>query len=117
MILRRMFSGSLFVAIVVAAANAFSVPLQRSSSVAMMVEKPFFTLPNPFASSSESDQAQTAAVKNRFDSSPDGLIAQAKAVVATDLGVQDESLLAENFMWIGPQLGSDVLGKTDYLAA
>lgn len=48
--------------------------------------------------------------------SQDTLIGKAKAVVATDLGIQDPSLLAEDFLWIGPLLEKP-LGKVDYLAA
>lgn len=52
-----------------------------------------------------------------FQPTPEGVIQRAKLLLACDLGVQDESLLDPNFIWIGPNLGSKVLGKTDYLAA
>lgn len=52
-----------------------------------------------------------------FEPTPDGLIAQAKVMLAVDLGLQKDGLLDQNFVWIGPTLGSKVLGKQDYLAA
>lgn len=52
-----------------------------------------------------------------FQPTPEGVIQRAKLLLACDLGVQDESLLDPNFIWIGPNLASKVLGKTDYLAA
>ena len=52
-----------------------------------------------------------------FQPTPEGVIQRAKLLLACDLGVQDESLLDPNFIWIGPNLGSKVLSKTDYLAA
>lgn len=52
-----------------------------------------------------------------FQPTPEGVIQRAKLLLACDLGVQDESLLDANFIWIGPNLASKVLGKTDYLAA
>ena len=53
---------------------------------------------------------------DKFDSSPDGLITLAKVVMAADLGVQNDNLLADNFLWIGPLLDTP-LNKVDYLAA
>jgi hypothetical protein len=47
----------------------------------------------------------------------DKLIQRAKLLLASDLGVQNESLLDQKFMWIGPNLGSKALGKIDYLAS
>jgi hypothetical protein len=111
----------LSIALVIAGAtDAFSNPNKiRFSSVSMMAGSPFANFPNPFASKTTvpSQPPPTGTWSSAFDPSPEGLIARAKIVLASDLGVQDGSLLAENFFWIGPQLGSQVLGKFDYLAA
>jgi hypothetical protein len=108
----------LSVALAIAGAHAFSNPRKvRFSSVSMMAGSPFANFPNPLASKTVSSPAPAGTWTSAFDPSPDGLIARAKIVLAADLGVQDGSLLAEKFIWIGPQLGSQVLGKSDYLAA
>jgi len=51
-----------------------------------------------------------------FEATPEFLIAKAKSVIATDLAVQDPTLLGDDFIWIGP-LSETPLGKVDYLAA
>lgn len=51
-----------------------------------------------------------------FDPNPDALIAKARVVLATDFGIQDPSILAEDFLWIRP-FAEKPLGKIDYLAA
>ena len=51
-----------------------------------------------------------------FDPVAEALIRKSKALIASDLGIQDPSLLAEDFLWIGPYLEKP-LGKVDYLAA
>lgn len=51
------------------------------------------------------------------DTLQDKLIQRAELLLASDLGVQNESLLDPKFMWIGPNLGSKALGKSDYLAS
>jgi hypothetical protein len=51
-----------------------------------------------------------------FDATPDALIAKARVIIATDFGIQDPSVLAEDFIWIRP-LAEKPLGKVDYLAA
>ena len=54
-----------------------------------------------------------------FDpTSPDDLIARAKTLVATDLGILDGGrLLDDDFIWIGASNYGEVLSKADYLAA
>lgn len=52
-----------------------------------------------------------------FEPTPEGLVAQAKRVLNSDLGLQDQSLLDdENFQWVSPTVDKP-LDKTDYLAA
>ena len=50
--------------------------------------------------------------------SDDDLIARAKAVVMSDLGIIDGGrLLDDDFIWIGATSNGNVLGKVEYLAA
>ncbi len=51
-----------------------------------------------------------------FDPTSDALIAKARVIIATDLGIQDPAVLADDFLWIRP-LAEKPLGKVDYLAA
>jgi hypothetical protein len=51
-----------------------------------------------------------------FDPNPDALIAKARVVLATDFGIQDPTILANDFLWIRPW-AEKPLGKIDYLAA
>jgi len=52
-----------------------------------------------------------------FEATPEFLIAKAKSVIATDLAIQDPTLLDDvNFRWIGPLVDTP-LGKVEYLAA
>lgn len=104
-----------FVSLLIVGARAFSTPLKRSSI--SMIDLSSIKLPNPFAAKPEPTPKAIPIISNLFDPSPEGLILRAKAVVVSDLGIQDESLLDNDFIWIGPQLGSQVLGKSDYLAA
>lgn len=71
----------------------------------------------PFGKQSDPESSITSLPPPPFQPTPEGLIQRAKLLLACDLGVQDESLLDPSFIWIGPYLGSKVLGKIDYLAA
>mmetsp|Transcript_14130 Transcript_14130/g.33995 ORF Transcript_14130/g.33995 Transcript_14130/m.33995 type:complete len:981 (-) Transcript_14130:865-3807(-) len=57
-----------------------------------------------------------------FEPTPENLISKARVVVATDLGIQDPSVLSDDddginqFLWIRP-LADKPLGRIDYLAA
>ena len=53
-----------------------------------------------------------------FEATPLGLIRQARRMVASDFGILDPSLLADDnqFVWIGPYV-DEPLGKLDYIAA
>jgi hypothetical protein len=78
------------------------------------------SLPNPFAKESAEEFSLASLTGfgegEPFDVSPESLIGKAKAVVVNDLGIQDPSLLGDDFVWIGPILEKP-LGKLDYLAA
>jgi len=71
----------------------------------------------PFGSKEEEESSLAPLPPPPFQPTPEGIVQRAKLLFACDLGVQDESLLDPNFIWIGPNLGSKVLSKTDYLAA
>jgi len=96
----------------------------RSSSLQMKGESDFLSKLNPFSRNDSADSSgdfssmfgstSSAASSSEFEG--DALIAKAKAVIATDLAIQDPSLLDEGFIWIGPFLGKP-LGKVDYLAS
>jgi hypothetical protein len=75
---------------------------------------PNFSIPSvPFAKGEETTEQFSA---ESFEPLPENLIARAKTVVATDLGIQDSAVLSEDFLWIGPLLEKP-LDKVDYLAA
>jgi hypothetical protein len=72
----------------------------------------------PFGKQSALESSITSSLPPPpFQPTPEGVIQRAKLLLACDLGVQDESLLDPSFIWIGPYLGSKVLGKIEYLAA
>lgn len=82
-------------------------------------ESDFLNKVNFFAKevpSRESLSTPPATNAESFDPVADALIGKSKAVIASDLGIQNPSLLAEDFLWIGPNLEKP-LGKVDYLAA
>ena len=54
--------------------------------------------------------------REKFDPTPDALIAKARVVLATDFGIQDATVLSDDFRWLRP-LAEKPLGKVDYLAA
>ena len=93
------------------------VGLQMASGNSLLDRLPKF----PFSAEQEDDSSPVATVmqtlSSEFKATPDGLVTRAKVVLASDLGIQDESLLDGNFIWIGPNLGSSVLDKRDYIAA
>lgn len=71
-------------------------------------------------SEEETAPAQPAPVETQdftFEPTPAGMIAQAKVLLAVDLGLQKEALLDESFVWVAPNLGSKVLSKQEYIAA
>lgn len=73
-------------------------------------------LPNPFKGLNfPGDEANDDGAA--YDSSPEGLVAQAKRVLSSDLGLLDPSVLDDaRFQWISPSVDKP-LDKTDYLAA
>jgi len=48
---------------------------------------------------------------------PEALFSKARSIVSCDFGLQDASLLGDEFVWIGPTLYGKGLEKDDYLAA
>lgn len=103
--------------------HAFSLPSRGHAGMTMMSGS--FNIPNPFGKSDSSKPAaqpkaftpplSDPANVEDFELSPEGLIARTKVVLSTDLGLRNSNLLADNFIWIGPNL--EPLGKNDYLAA
>ncbi len=91
----------------------------RGVDLSMAGESDFLSKVTFFAK--ESPSGETAPTpptisSKSFDPVADALIGKSKSVIASDLGIQDPSLLAEEFLWIGPFLEKP-LGKLDYLAA
>ena len=51
-------------------------------------------------------------------STPEALFISAKSFLSSDLGITDPNILADNFVWVGPNVVSTgVLNKEEYLAA
>ena len=109
----------LLLSITVGSSWAFTIPSVKRPSISMNMLD-FFK--NPL----EEFRAPVAArnpifIKKEtpFDpDSDDDLIARAKAVVMSDLGIIDGGrLLDDDFIWIGATSNGNVLGKVEYLAA
>ena len=110
--------------IVVLEAGAFSLPTNRGTRRTTRLSESFadslfdtISSSLPAFKKGEKDPSPPPLPPPPFQPTPEGVIQRAKLLFACDLGVQDESLLDPNFIWIGPNLGSKVLGKRDYLAA
>ena len=81
-------------------------------------------LPNPFADNNN-DISDNSRVQPRppttppsISNEPDALFSRAKAIVASDLGLRDPSILAQDFEWVGPNVVSTgTLNREEYLAA
>lgn len=64
----------------------------------------------------------SSVVGGKFDPTPENLISKARVVIATDLGIQDPSVLSDDdngsnqFLWIRP-LADKPLGRIDFVAA
>jgi len=98
-------------------AKGVELSMAGESDFLSRISNPFFAKEG----SSKEDGSSSGPSGLNSDSSFDTpgaeiLVGKAKAVIATDLGVQDPSLLDEDFLWIGP-LQEKPLGKVDYLAA
>jgi len=117
------FEGTLLIGVILTLSDGFSTSrLSNPSSILRMdsggfelpkIELPtpsFPSLPNPFGGPDPDEAVPLDEVALER-------VAKAKAVLATDLGIADPSLLAEDFVWIGAALGSAALGKRDYVAA
>jgi hypothetical protein len=91
---------------------------ESSSDFLSKISNPFFANEGSSKDDDSSASPSPGGLNSESFDSPGAeiLINKAKAVIATDLGVQDPSLLDENFLWIGPLLEKP-LGKVDYLAA
>ncbi len=80
-------------------------------------------IPNPFASSSGDNTATAVtprppSVPPPVSNEPDALFSRAKAIIASDLGLRDPSILANDFIWVGPDVvTTGTLNKEEYLAA
>lgn len=95
----------------------FNLPILNAQQLPSFLDK-LSEIPNPFEALKTADIIPSvSSIDNEaFDTSPAGLIRQAKRVVAADMGIQQPSLLDDNFRWLGPVV-DEPLGKTDYLAA
>lgn len=94
-----------------------SAKVRLSESFGDSLLDAFSKLPFGRQESTQQSSSATALPPPPFQPTPEGVIQRAKLVLACDLGVQDESLLDPSFIWIGSNLGSKALSKTDYLAA
>jgi hypothetical protein len=104
--------------------TAFVPSAKRTSAVAVVVlqnaKNPFFaqvaddTSTRPKQKQTEPPTAPL--LKEKFDPTPDALIAKARVVLATDFGIRDSTVLADDFLWLRP-LAEKPMGKVDYLAA
>jgi hypothetical protein len=105
--------------------DAFNVPTRRDQMT--MVMGKLQGMPNPFFADKEPSTpksfnpiispADLSELEEMEDlTSPESLIARTKVALASDLGLQNGNLLADNFICIGPYLEKP-LNKVDYLAA
>lgn len=78
---------------------------------------PVPNLPNPLKRLTLGSDPLADTVDIGFTPSPEGVVAQAKKVLSSDLGLRDPTILDDDrFVWIGPSVEKP-LDKTDYLAA
>jgi len=74
------------------------------------------SLPNPFEKSDVVPRPPSSPPP--VTNEPDALFSRARSIVLSDLGLTDPSILAENFVWIGPNVvTTGALSKDEYLAA
>lgn len=97
--------------------TAYSSAIRETSEPASALLESLKELPNPFKALKAPEPTFGSVVNQDFDPSPEGIIQQAKRVIAADFGVAEPSLLdSANFQWIGPVVDQP-LSKTEYLAA
>eukprot|EP00568_Trieres_chinensis_P010433 CAMPEP_0183301296 /NCGR_PEP_ID=MMETSP0160_2-20130417/7460_1 /TAXON_ID=2839 ORGANISM="Odontella Sinensis, Strain Grunow 1884" /NCGR_SAMPLE_ID=MMETSP0160_2 /ASSEMBLY_ACC=CAM_ASM_000250 /LENGTH=962 /DNA_ID=CAMNT_0025463889 /DNA_START=44 /DNA_END=2932 /DNA_ORIENTATION=+ len=93
-----------------------------SSNPFAAVKLPELSLPDFFGSSSDSSSSDSSSSSSSSPApegnTPEALFARAKSVLASDLGVRDPTLLADDFVWVGPNVvAGGTLGKEEYVAA
>lgn len=90
---------------------AFKSSLQMSSFLD--------NLPNPFSDNDSGGvQPRPPSVPPPISNEPDALFSRSKAIVASDLGLRDPSILSDDFTWVGPNVVSTgTLSRDEYLAA
>jgi hypothetical protein len=91
--------------------------LPRKSTIAPLGISFLEDLPNPFQKIKTSSVFLPFSDSNApFEQSSAGIFRQAKQLLSVDFGLQDPSLLDDNFLWYGPVVDYP-LGKVDFLAA
>lgn len=90
-------------------------PFVRDNEDSKAEENVEFLPPRPPAALQQKPQSPSEFLDNE-DLNSEVLFAKARNVISTDIAINTESLLDENFIWIGPN-GGKVLGKKEYLAA
>ena len=72
-----------------------------------------------FAENNQSPvQPRPPSVPPPVSNDPEALFSRAKAIIASDLGLRDPSILADDFVWVGPNVVSTgTLNKEEYIAA
>jgi len=78
------------------------------------------TIPNPFASPDDSNPVQPRPPSGPppISNEAEALFGRAKAIIASDLGLRDPSILADDFTWVGPNVvTTGPLTKEEYMAA
>lgn len=76
-------------------------------------------LPNPFGGNKDTEMVpRPPSTPPPVSNEPEALFSRARAILATDLGLTDPSFLAEDFVWVGPDVVSNgALSKEEYIAA
>jgi hypothetical protein len=77
---------------------------------------PFFAEIASTPNDAPEPREETPPAQEPFDPNPGALIAKARIVLATDFGIQDPTVLGDDFIWLRP-FAEKPLGKVDYLAA
>ena len=94
-------------------------PLDPSPKASSSLEMSFFdNFSNPFADDKSAVQPRPPSVPPPASNEPEALFSRAKAIVASDLGLRDPSILADDFTWVGPSVvTTGPLNRDEYLAA
>lgn len=92
--------------------------LTLKASILDNISLPSIKVPNVFNDKSRLSPRPPSTPPPFEMSTPDSVLISAKSFLSSDLGIADPSALADNFVWIGPNvMSTGSLNKEEYIAA